>query len=290
MAAPLGRGRSRSPAAGAVSDAKRTRDPCDLRAPTTTTSDHESGPRPSLDYVAHRFKRFSRIELRGERLGSVGRLAPSLAHTGVCRCGPAPAPRGPGSGDAIAAPRRLPPRRARRGAGEGDAARSVTALLLDASVLLAAFDPEDDHHESAQALLEDEDASLATLDFARYEVANVAVRACRAPESVGPLLAAVERLGDDGGVALSTDTLLTKAAEIAERHTISVYDAAYVAAAEVTAAIALSAATSATWSPRVLRPSLRTHDRDSTAARCEPAADLGARTRRATAELCPQSR
>jgi predicted nucleic acid-binding protein len=103
--------------------------------------------------------------------------------------------------------------------------------LLDASVLLAAFDPEDAHHKSARALLEDDEATLATLDLARYEVANVAVRAWRAPESVAPLLAAVERLADDGGVLVSTSTLLVRAAEIAERHTISVYDAAYAAAA-----------------------------------------------------------
>lgn len=108
----------------------------------------------------------------------------------------------------------------------------MTTLLLDASVLLAAFDPEDDHHEPSRALLEDEEATLATLDLARYEVSNVAVRAWRAPESVAPLLAAVERLADDSGVISSTDTLLTKAAEIAERHTISVYDAAYAAAAD----------------------------------------------------------
>lgn len=107
----------------------------------------------------------------------------------------------------------------------------MTTLLLDASVLLAAFDPEDDHYKPARDLLEDEEATLATLDLARYEVANVAVRAWRAPEAVIPLLAAVERLADDGGVIPSTDTLLTKAAEIAERHTISVYDAAYAAAA-----------------------------------------------------------
>lgn len=108
----------------------------------------------------------------------------------------------------------------------------MTTLLLDASVLLAAFDPEDDHHEPARALLEDDKVTLATLDLARYEVVNVAVRAWRAPESVGPLLAVIERLADDGGVLLSTDTLLTRAAEIAERHTISVYDAAYAAAAD----------------------------------------------------------
>lgn len=108
----------------------------------------------------------------------------------------------------------------------------MTTLLLDASVLLAAFDSEDDHHESARTLLENEDVSLATLDLARYEIANVAVRAWRAPESVGPLLAVVERLADDGGVVPSTDTLLTKAAKIAERDAISVYDAAYAAAAD----------------------------------------------------------
>lgn len=108
----------------------------------------------------------------------------------------------------------------------------MTTLLLDASVLLAAFDPEDDHHEPARALLEDDTVTLATLDLARYEVANVAVRAWRAPESVAPLLATIEKLTDDGGVLASTGALLTRAAELAERHTISVYDAAYAAAAD----------------------------------------------------------
>jgi predicted nucleic acid-binding protein len=107
----------------------------------------------------------------------------------------------------------------------------VTTLLLDASVLLAAFDPEDDHHEPARSLLEDDKTTLATLDLARHEVANVAVRAWRAPESVAPLLAAVERLADDGGVLPSTEPLLVRAAELAEHHTISVYDAAYATAA-----------------------------------------------------------
>lgn len=109
----------------------------------------------------------------------------------------------------------------------------MTTLLLDASVLLAAFDPEDYHHKSARAMLEDDEVALATLDLARYEVANVAVRAWRAPESVAPLLAVIEKLAEDGGVLKSTDSLLlVRAAELAERHTISVYDAAYAAAAD----------------------------------------------------------
>lgn len=107
----------------------------------------------------------------------------------------------------------------------------MTTLLLDASVLLAAFDPEDDHYGPASALLVDSAATLATLDLVRYEVANVAVRAWRAPETVAPLLAAVEQVADDGGVVVSTGSLLARASELAEQHAISVYDAAYVAAA-----------------------------------------------------------
>jgi predicted nucleic acid-binding protein len=108
----------------------------------------------------------------------------------------------------------------------------VTTLLLDASVLLAAFDPDDDHHQPASALLVDPGLAIATLDLARFEIANVAVRAWRAPETVAPLLAAVERIADDGGVVASTSALLERAAKLAERHTISVYDAAYAAAAD----------------------------------------------------------
>ena len=104
-------------------------------------------------------------------------------------------------------------------------------MLLDASVLLAAFDSDDAHHEPARTLLEDDETTLATLDLARYEVANVAVRAWRAPELVVSLLTSIDRLADDGGLLASTGSLLTRAAELAERHSISVYDAAYAVAA-----------------------------------------------------------
>lgn len=107
----------------------------------------------------------------------------------------------------------------------------MTTLLLDASVVLAAFDQEDRHHSDAQALLADNGVTLATLDLARYEVANVAVCGWKAPEAVAPLLDAVERIGGDGGVLPSTAVLLSRAAEVAGQHRISVYDATYVAAA-----------------------------------------------------------
>ena len=107
----------------------------------------------------------------------------------------------------------------------------MSTLLLDASVILAAFDSDDDLHEPARAILADPEVTLATLDLARYEVANVAVRAWREPARVASLLEAVDRISDDGGITPATTILLARAAQLAEQHTISVYDAAYVAAA-----------------------------------------------------------
>jgi predicted nucleic acid-binding protein len=107
----------------------------------------------------------------------------------------------------------------------------VSTLLLDASAILAAFDRDEASHQAARSLLIDDRLTIATLDLARYEVASVAIRAWRAPDRVAALLDAIERIAGDGGVLLSTSVLMTSAAQLAEEHTISVYDAAYVAAA-----------------------------------------------------------
>ena len=106
----------------------------------------------------------------------------------------------------------------------------MSSLFLDASAILAAFDTDDVHYEPAKAILADPQVTLATLDLVRYEVANVAIRAWRAPEEVSSLLDVVDRIGQDGGVVASDAGLLAKAAQLAEKHSISVYDAAYVAA------------------------------------------------------------
>lgn len=108
----------------------------------------------------------------------------------------------------------------------------MSTLLLDASVILAAFDSDDELHGPSQSLLANPDVTLATLDLARYEVANVAVRGWRELGRVTSLLEAIDRISSDGGVMSSTTTLLSRAAELADEHTISVYDAAYVAAAD----------------------------------------------------------
>jgi predicted nucleic acid-binding protein len=108
----------------------------------------------------------------------------------------------------------------------------VSTLLLDASVILAAFDSDDELHGPSRSILANPEVTLTTLDLARYEVANVAVRGWCEPGRVASLLEAIDRLSGDGGVIPSTTTLLSRAAKLADEHTISVYDAAYVAAAD----------------------------------------------------------
>lgn len=102
------------------------------------------------------------------------------------------------------------------------------------------FDSDDQLHQAAKAILADPDVTLATLDLARYEVANVAVWAWRDPGQVSSLLEAIDRIADDGGITPGTTTLLARAAELAEQQTISVCDAAYVAAASQAGATLVS--------------------------------------------------
>lgn len=97
-------------------------------------------------------------------------------------------------------------------------------------MLLASEDSEDEHHEDARRLLAHEDP-LATLDLAFYEVTNVAIRAWRDSAAAGRLRERVAALGDDGGLVRADSVLMGSAAAIAEERGISLYDAAYVAAA-----------------------------------------------------------
>ena len=106
----------------------------------------------------------------------------------------------------------------------------MTLWLLDASVLLASEDQDDEHHAEAVRLLRDPDP-LATLDLALYEVTNVAVRAWRDRAAASRLGQRVEALAEDGGLLRADASLLATAASVADDLGISVYDAAYVAAA-----------------------------------------------------------
>jgi predicted nucleic acid-binding protein len=106
----------------------------------------------------------------------------------------------------------------------------LSAVFLDASVLLASEDLDDQHHSDARRLLGG-DLALATLDLAFYEVTNVAVRVWQDQSAARRLRERVAAVADDGGLVRVGRPLVSDAATIAAEHGISVYDAAYVAGA-----------------------------------------------------------
>lgn len=108
-------------------------------------------------------------------------------------------------------------RRPGRRPGQGHAARPVSLRVLDASVLLACEDPDDDHHEHAVRLLTGPDP-LATLDFAYYEVTNVAVRVWRDRAAAERLRERIVALSGDGGLLRADTPLPSSAAAVAEEH------------------------------------------------------------------------
>jgi len=106
----------------------------------------------------------------------------------------------------------------------------VTFWFIDASVLLAREDADDDQHEAARELLAG-DATLTTLDLAYYEVANVAVRAWRDVQAAARLQALVAAIAADGGLVRADETLIAHAVRVADTEGLSAYDAGYVAGA-----------------------------------------------------------
>ena len=107
----------------------------------------------------------------------------------------------------------------------------MTLLIVDASVVLAREDPDDANHAHVTTLLERTDP-VATLDLTYYEVTNVAVRAWKDPAALKRLLERLDAIAADGGIFSVSPELISAAVGLADRHGISVYDAAYVAAAE----------------------------------------------------------
>lgn len=106
-------------------------------------------------------------------------------------------------------------------------------FLLDASVWLAALDRDDTHHASARRLLAAAASgplTAAALDLTLYEVANVAVVRWRSRADAETLVRLVHATCPDT-LERADPELLERSAAIAAEHGISVYDAAYVAAA-----------------------------------------------------------
>jgi predicted nucleic acid-binding protein len=107
-------------------------------------------------------------------------------------------------------------------------------IFLDASVLLAAEDIDDRNHHAATALLAT--GSLATVDLAAYEVTNVAEQRWRDPEAARRLRERIWAIAELGILVRIDRELAERTAELSRQHSLSAYDAAYVAAAERIAA------------------------------------------------------
>ncbi len=104
------------------------------------------------------------------------------------------------------------------------------SFLLDASVWLAAADRDDPFHEPARGLVRAERLDHAALDLTVYEVGNVAARRWNDAERARRLCLLVLTACAERVVRIGPD-LAEEAVRIADQQQITVYDAAYVAAA-----------------------------------------------------------
>lgn len=127
------------------------------------------------------------------------------------------------------------------------------ALLLDASVWLAALDRDDKHHGASSGLLEaaaSGDPRLAALDLTLYEVANIAVVRWRSEPDARRLVDLV-LAACPGTIERADADLLRTASALAAEHGITVYDGAYVAASRRRGWILVSADLSDLVAPRL---------------------------------------
>jgi predicted nucleic acid-binding protein len=103
-------------------------------------------------------------------------------------------------------------------------------IFLDASVLLAAEDLDDQNHHAAVELLKS--GALGTLELAAYETTNVAELRWRDSGAGRRLRDRVWAIAEFGALVRMDTPLGERTAELSRRHALSAYDAAYVAGAE----------------------------------------------------------
>jgi predicted nucleic acid-binding protein len=102
-------------------------------------------------------------------------------------------------------------------------------IFLDASVLLAAEDADDREHDASLELLRS--GALATLDLALYETTNVAVGRWKDSDAATRLAKRLWAIAEFGTLVRVDDGLGADVVRVADEHTLSAYDAGYVAAA-----------------------------------------------------------
>lgn len=113
-------------------------------------------------------------------------------------------------------------------------------LLLDASVWVAAVDPDDRFHVCSREIVLATERPLCALDLTVYEIGNV-LGARKGEHALARRIArAIFMRAQERFIRVSPE-LAEQATELARRHGLTVYDAAYVAAAEASDAKLVSA-------------------------------------------------
>lgn len=100
-------------------------------------------------------------------------------------------------------------------------------IFLDASVLLAAEDSDDEQHEASLALLRT--GALATIDLALYETTNVAITRWQDEAAAARLRQRIWTIAELGTLVRVDPPLGEDIAQLAQEHGLSSYDAAYLA-------------------------------------------------------------
>lgn len=109
-------------------------------------------------------------------------------------------------------------------------ANLTEVLLLDASVWVAAKDADERHFDAARALVLNTELPVSALDLTFYETANVIGSRWGRPDLARELCRTIQ-LRCDGRIVSAAIELLEAAVDLASEHGLTVYDAAYVAAA-----------------------------------------------------------
>lgn len=109
----------------------------------------------------------------------------------------------------------------------------MTMHLLDSNVWLAAHNADERDHEAARRLIQGAGGRpLAALDLTLYEVANVAMKRWKSPRQAR-VVADLVRTACPDGIASVSPLLIDRAIALMDDHPLSLYDAAYAAAADV---------------------------------------------------------
>lgn len=103
-------------------------------------------------------------------------------------------------------------------------------MLLDAGVWVAGVAPDEPFHRDALALLRSPDGDFATLDLTLYEVVNVVAGKRQQPREAEQLTRLILQRCQRSLSRIDVE-LVSSTVEVAARHGLTAYDAAYVAAA-----------------------------------------------------------